>query len=112
MIGAKFVTHPERTKLSYTDYNQEHPIMKDVKEFSLFEEPYQFEFDAFTEKTILFHYVYEGKKYSAAWAHNYGLGRVVYLSPGHDKGVFQCEEYRRIISNSLTWLTNLSVKSN
>lgn len=105
MIGAKFTGHPARTTLEYAEFNREHPIMSGITEFSLFEEPYQFEFDAFTNKTTLFYYEYEGNKYPAAWAHTYGKGKVVYLSPGHDNSIFECSEYRNIIKNSVYWLT-------
>jgi type 1 glutamine amidotransferase len=104
MIGAKFMGHPERTNLRYTDFNQEHPIMNGITEFSLYEEPYQFEFDPFVEKTVLFYYTYEDTQYTAAWAHNYGKGNIVYLSPGHDSSIFECTEFRKIIRNSVNWL--------
>jgi uncharacterized protein len=106
MIGAKFTRHPERTTLAYVDFNCEHPITKGINEFSLYEEPYQFEVDPFAEKTELFSYVYEGNKYPAAWVHNYGKGKVVYLSPGHDSAIFDCAEYRNIIKNSVSWLNS------
>ncbi len=104
LLGAKFLNHPERCNLTYTDFNQEHPIMKGTASFELFEEPYQFEFDPFTEKEILFYYTYENKKIPAAWAHEYGKGRVVYLSPGHEAIIFGDESYSRIIKNSASWL--------
>jgi type 1 glutamine amidotransferase len=104
LMGAKFLNHPERCNLSYTDFNKDHPIMEEVTPFELFEEPYQFEFDPFTEKEILFYYHFDNRKIPAAWTQEYGNGRVVYLSPGHDTTIFHHESYRRIIQNSATWL--------
>lgn len=105
IMGAKFISHPERTVMKYTDFLNEHPIMEGVSEFELLEEPYQFEYDYFSEKTILFYYVYAGIKYAAAWSMTYGLGRIIYLSPGHDMIIFQDENYQKIIKNSMKWLT-------
>ena len=104
MVGAKFTGHPDARMIEFRITSEEHPVMTGVDVFSLHEEPYQFEFDAFLEKTVLFDYVIDGKNIPAGWAVQFGKGRVVYLMPGHSVDVFENETYARIIKNSAAWL--------
>jgi type 1 glutamine amidotransferase len=80
--------------------------MASIGEFDMQEEPYQFIFDQFTEKTILLEYHFEDKVLPAAWAHQFGMGKVVYLMPGHNLEVFKNDVYRRIILQSAQWLVS------
>lgn len=104
MIGAKFIQHPPCRKLTFQVAASDHPIMKGIPGFELEEEPYQFVFDNFTDKTILLEYKYEDAVYPAAWAQEFGEGRIVYLMPGHDTKPFKDSTYRKIISNSEKWI--------
>ncbi|MCL6590384.1 MAG: ThuA domain-containing protein [Firmicutes bacterium] len=109
LIGARFTGHPPFQTLEYATSTSaaDHPIMRGVSGFSAPDEPYQFEMDPFTEKEILFEYSLAGTKYPAAWAHNFGLGRVVYLMPGHDVNPFLNPTYREIIKRSGLWALKL-----
>jgi type 1 glutamine amidotransferase len=103
LMGAKFTGHPAYQKLDYRVTCPDHPIMEGIEPFSAEDEPYQFEFDPFTEKKVLLEYELDGQKWPAAWAHAYGLGRVVYLMPGHRVTVFQESMFRKLIVNSSLW---------
>ncbi|MCX7710592.1 MAG: ThuA domain-containing protein [Clostridia bacterium] len=103
MIGAKFTGHPPMTSLNFRNEAPQHPIMIDVEAFEIVEEPYRFEFDNFTEKTILLAYEYEGVSYPAGWTHEFGEGRIVYLAPGHQVSSFKSPEYRKVILKSGLW---------
>ena len=103
LAGARFKSHPEMKMLSYYAVPSGHMIMEGIEGFSLMEEPYQFEFDAFCEKTMLLEYESEGKRWPAAWALNYGLGRVVYLSPGHSVDSFLDPMIKKMILKSAQW---------
>jgi type 1 glutamine amidotransferase len=106
MMGAKFTGHPPFQELRFEIAPAaEHEILDGFEPFTVEDEPYQFEFDPFTEKMVLFEYSYENKRWPAAWVHEYGLGRIVYLMPGHTVAAFQNPIYRRIIQNSVKWLT-------
>jgi uncharacterized protein len=106
MMGAKFTGHPPFQKLTFEIFPAaDHEILNGFEPFSVEDEPYQFEFDPFTEKTILFEYSYENQRWPAAWAHEYGLGRIVYLMPGHTVASFQDPVYQKIIRNSAKWLS-------
>ncbi|WP_248924487.1 ThuA domain-containing protein [Paenibacillus hamazuiensis] len=103
MIGAKFVTHPPFQRLSYYPAAEGHPLLEGVAPFTVDEEPYVFDFDPFTRKKVFLEYEFEGNRYPAGWEHTYGLGRVVYLQPGHRASSFGPEAYRRLVLNGARW---------
>lgn len=107
LIGARFTGHPAYQKLDFRLSAPEHVIMQNIPTFTIEDEPYQFDFDPFTEMTVLFEYEFEERHYPAAWAIEYGLGRVVYLMPGHNASSFSSEAYRKIIENSCLWCTKI-----
>lgn len=110
VIGAKFVAHPPIHSLRFYRAAEEHPILHGVDDFTLDEEPYQFEFDPHTPRNVLLEYEYDGKRWPSAWEHAYGLGKVVYLHPGHTAESLKPEPIRRFIANSVRWLTHASEK--
>lgn len=81
--------------------------MEGIESFDIMEEPYQFDIDNLIETTLLLEYESEGKKWPAAWAHGYGLGRVVYLSPGHQLASFTVPMYRKLIRRSALWAAGM-----
>lgn len=101
MIGGRFLTHPEQESVTF--WPKEHELTKDCREFTLQEEPYQFELEE-DQKEIFLTYTYRGAEYPAGWRKNFGLGKVVYLTPGHTAEKFACEEYIRLIKNCMGWL--------
>ncbi|RED64895.1 ThuA domain-containing protein [Cohnella lupini] len=103
MIGAKFVSHPDFTTLPISIRQPNHRIMDRVEPFAVDDEPYRFEFDPFVQKTILAEYDHDGEKWPAAWTHEFGLGRIVYLMPGHQLSAFKVEAYRKLILNAGLW---------
>jgi type 1 glutamine amidotransferase len=104
MIGAKFAGHPPYQPLVYrAAAATAHPVMADFHDFELDEEPYMFEFDPFTPRTVFLEFEFEGKRHPAAWSHSYGLGRVLYLQPGHHAPSFKPEAYRSLIRRCALW---------
>lgn len=103
MIGAKFTGHPPYREIHVEVAAPEHPIMKGVSSFVIQDEPYQYDLLPYTDKTILMEYEHEGAKVPAGWSQEYGLGRVVYLMPGHDAGPFSVPDYRNVIQQSVRW---------
>ncbi|TDF93568.1 ThuA domain-containing protein [Paenibacillus piri] len=103
LAGAKFTGHPPYGPLEFHPAAADHDIMKGIGAFSMDEEPYRFDFDPMTEKTVLLEYSHEGARWPAAWAHEYGLGRVVYLMPGHHVQSFLHPEYRKLILQGGQW---------
>ena len=103
MIGGKFTEHPPYQTLNYYRTQPDHPLLEGVADFTIDEEPYQYEFDPYTKRNVFMEYEYEGNRFPAAWEHTYGLGKVVYLQPGHHAASFLPPAYRRLIANSARW---------
>jgi type 1 glutamine amidotransferase len=104
LIGARFTGHPPMQQLIFKVSVPDHPVMTGVEKFEMKEEPYQFDFDPFSDRTTLLEYEYQEKLWPAAWAHHYGMGKVVFLMPGHELQAFQNESYRQIMRQSAQWL--------
>lgn len=103
ILGGKFTEHPPYQKLCYTVKETQHPITEGIQEFALEEELYMFDFDKFSELTVLMECTNSLLCAPAAWIKQYGLGRVVYLAPGHDIHSFQNTNYQEIILRSALW---------
>lgn len=108
IIGAKFTGHPAYGSLDF-EVNRElkHPILDEVTGFTMDEEPYRFDIDSFASIDILLTYRHEGQSWPAAWTRSYGLGRVLFLMPGHHAPSFKHEEYRRWIAESAKWAAGM-----
>jgi hypothetical protein len=107
LLGGKFKMHPDQKVLTYKPLSTSHVILEGIGSFSIMEEPYQFDLDNLIETTPLMEYESEGRQWPAAWAHTYGLGRVAYLSPGHQAASFSDPMYRKLILRSALWAAGL-----
>lgn len=105
LIGGRFTGHTSYEPMNFKVL--EHDITEGLEDFELDEEPYRFEFDPFTEKTILLQYESEGEWLPAAWCHSYGLGRVVFLMPGHHEPSFRHPALRKLILQAATWAARI-----
>ncbi len=103
LAAGKFTGHPEQKMLTYAPTSSSHVLLDGIGSFTVKEEPYQFILDNLAQITILLEYESEGRQWPAAWAHSYGCGRVVYLSPGHNIETFLDPMYRRLIHRSGLW---------
>lgn len=107
MLGAHFTHHPDYTALHMTIPAREHPIMQGINDFVIEDEPYYFEQLPYFESTILAEYPHGGGMRQAAWCHEFGQGRVVYLMPGHHLPSFSVEPFRRMIRRGGLWAAGL-----
>ncbi|WP_334075252.1 MULTISPECIES: ThuA domain-containing protein [Paenibacillus] len=104
MIGARFTGHPPYRELEFKVASPSHPVMEGIIPFTMEEEPYRFEFDPFSDHEILLTYRDdEGGDWPAAWARRFGLGRIVFLMPGHHLASFQHSGYGKLIRNAADW---------
>lgn len=109
LVGGKFTGHPPYQKLDFQVACPEHYIMQGIGDFTMEEEPYRFEMDSFVERQVLLQYPFGDDLFPAAWAHEYGMGRVVYLAPGHNKNSFLNAAYGEIIVRSARWASRREV---
>jgi type 1 glutamine amidotransferase len=106
LIGAKFTGHPPYAPLAFHITDVDHEIVRGIEDFTMEEEPYRFETDPFTETTVLLEYAHDGARRPAAWAHEFGLGRVAYLMPGHHIYSLKHPMYRKLIVQSGLWASS------
>ncbi|MFF2888694.1 ThuA domain-containing protein [Paenibacillus sp. NPDC057967] len=109
LIGARFTGHPPYQPLTYLLAQENHPLLDGVQPFTVDEEPYMFEFGTFSPRQVFLEYEFEGSRYPAGWEHRYGLGRLVYLQPGHCAPSFLPDSYRQLILNSIRWVADRSL---
>ncbi|QUL55519.1 ThuA domain-containing protein [Paenibacillus tritici] len=107
MLGARFTHHPAYTALHMSVAAPEHPVMQGVSDFVIEDEPYYFEQHPYFETTVLLEYPHDGAMRQAAWCHEFGAGRVVYLMPGHHLPSFSSEPLRRMIRRGGLWAAGL-----
>ncbi len=100
LIGGRFLGHPQQRMLTYT-VKDVHPISKNLPEFSIDEEPYQFELDNLVKPVMLLTYKLEDKDCPAAWVRSFGKGKVVFLSMGHSYKSFASEGFCELIRRSV-----------
>ncbi|UQZ37536.1 ThuA domain-containing protein [Paenibacillus sp. PK3_47] len=107
MLGGYFTHHPAYTALQMKIPAREHPIMQGMEEFVIEDEPYYFDMQPHFKTTVLAEYLHDGAMRPAAWCHEFGLGRVVYLMPGHHLPSFSVEPFRQMIRRGGLWAAGL-----
>ncbi|OKP99950.1 ThuA domain-containing protein [Paenibacillus sp. P46E] len=107
MLGAHFTHHPAYTELHMAVPATGHPIMQGITDFVIEDEPYYFDMQPYFETTVLAEYFHEGAHHAAAWCHEFGMGRVVYLMPGHHLPSFSVEPFRQMITKGGLWAAGL-----
>ena len=106
LIGARFNKHPDMCDLGFL-YDKHHPLCKDLRNFILKEEPYQFIFDKAVNRDVFLRYSYEDHLYDAGWVTSIGDGTIVYIHPGHELGVFKHSDVKRLIQSCIGFLREL-----
>lgn len=107
MQGGCFTGHPDACDLTYTPTEIKHQILDGIQPFTIFEEPYRLTMSNLSEHEVLLTYSHNGQDWPAAWVLPYGMGRVVYLSIGHQVKSFDNEIFSKLIVNSVRWLCNV-----
>ncbi|MBO5487685.1 MAG: ThuA domain-containing protein [Eubacterium sp.] len=103
MMGGKFLTHPTMEEITFKV--KPHCITEGCGNFTLPEEPYQFELVE-DDKEVFLEYIYRDKAYVAGWSKVVGKGRLVFLTPGHTPEIFDTPEYITLIQKSMEWCLN------
>ncbi|HEY2494585.1 MAG TPA: ThuA domain-containing protein [Paenibacillus sp.] len=103
LMGAKFNGHPPYQRLSFRVSGEGHDITEGIESFDMEEEPFQYQFDTFTEKHILLEYKLGDSWHPAAWTQAYGLGRVAFLMPGHHEPSFMHPMIGQLILQAAQW---------
>lgn len=107
LVGCEFMSHPDQCPVECSViHGINEQITNGVNAFTEKDEHYVIDITATDINVFL-----EGKSehgiITAGYTRLQGNGRVVVLTPGHNLSVWQNEEYRKIIRNSLYWCTGL-----
>lgn len=91
--------------------NKKHPITRDVDDFVVTDEQHFMAYDKDPDHVLAEsvnddgHTFKElGSRCQAAWAYDYGKGRVTYLAPGHTVPALWNPEYEKMQHNAVRWL--------
>jgi len=113
--GAVYTGHPVIRPFKVKIVSPDHPITKGVRDFVVTDEQHFMTYDK-DPKYVLARSVNEdGLEYTdmagrrsntaeAAWAYDYGKGRVCFLGPGHMITVLWNPEYEKMQKNAARWL--------
>jgi len=107
MVGARFKMHPPYCRIDYVNLKPEHAIMQGIESFSLEDELYQLHFDHLTKRTVLLGQMRSGIAMPAAWISEFGLGRVIYIVPGHNRETFRNLQIRQLVRQSARWAVRM-----
>nr|WP_299074379.1 ThuA domain-containing protein [uncultured Allomuricauda sp.] len=109
VLGAVFNGHPPIHRFPVEITEQDHPIIKNIGAFEIYDEMYFFKQQQ-EESTVLIEAEHEGKKTAVAWARRYGKGKVFYTSLGHGVGAATNRYFQQLVLNALEWLVDKTPK--
>ena len=102
LLGGHFITHPEQAEFAVRIADEDHPLTSGVEDFTVFDEPYQVEYDEDIHVLARMEHP-DLNEYPVAWTKPYGGGRVCYLSLGHAEDAFENDAFRTLLRNGIEW---------
>lgn len=105
MVGTYFVQHPDRCEIRMT-IEAEHPVTKDVPDFTYRDEHYQLAQVADDLQILATSHSVTGGDQIGAFVRELGAGRLCVLAPGHILQTFRNPAYQKMISNAIHWCAN------
>lgn len=109
-IGGGTRSHPPLGEFEVYVVDENHPLMEGVpSRFTITDELYRFQRDQDAADMHVLAMGVEaetGDKYPVAWTVEYGDGRVVNITLGHDGDAHQHEAYISMLQNSIEWLSD------
>jgi type 1 glutamine amidotransferase len=116
VLKATYMGHPEVRPYKLEIIQSGHPVVDGASDFTVSDEQ---QYMAYTgeDSSVFLRAINEngygfdcwgtcneGPESNAGWAHEYGDGRVVYMSPGHTLESLVHEEYAKMQRNAVAWL--------
>ena len=115
VMGGVPIGHPPLRPFKVKVVNREHPITQGVQDFMVTDEQHFPIYDKDPKYVLLesenidgLTYEKHGNKATNAWAYDYGKGRVVWTSVGHNMLALLHPEYVKIQKNAIRWLLRTS----
>jgi uncharacterized protein len=95
--------------MDVTVKDRRHPVTAGMRNFRLLDEGYS-NISVIDGITPLLGTDHPDASEIIAWAHRYNNSKVVYILPGHDEKAWSDQNYRRILTNAITWTGNKLIK--
>ena len=95
--------------MDVTISDRRHPVTAGMKDFRILDEGYS-NIGVIDEITPLLTTDHPDCSEIIAWAHRYNNSKVVYILPGHDDKSWSNENFRRLLTNAITWSGNKLIK--
>ncbi|MFX1568646.1 MAG: ThuA domain-containing protein [Promethearchaeota archaeon] len=108
MIGGRFIKHKKKTNIDIKIIDKEHPITKNLGNFTFYDEPYRHDFSMKGDMKVLAEAYYYDEEdpdpEPIIWVKTYGEGRVAFCALGHQTKSLKNEIYCTIIKNLVSWV--------
>jgi uncharacterized protein len=106
LVGGKFAHHQGKD-FTTSVIKPDHPAMKDVKEFTAWDETYVHS-EQGEDRNILMVRKPEGNDNISepepwTWTREQGKGRVFYTASGHDQRVWKLSEFHQLLKSGILW---------
>lgn len=105
LLGGRFVEHPPQLDIVVEIADPAHPITGPLSSFTVFDELYTLDDDP-TQDHLLARSPSHGLQ-PVAWTRDEGLGRVFYLSIGHNAETYANPISRRLLQRGAQWAVGL-----
>jgi type 1 glutamine amidotransferase len=102
LIGGRFTHHPRYAEFEVKIVDADHPISKDVTDFSVSDELYILDRTP-RDARILATATWEGAEQPLVYVKPYGQGTVVYNALGHDSAAWEHPAFRALVTQGLAW---------
>lgn len=120
LIGGKYVEPPKTEPLPASELStykhdvwvdvripdKNHPVTRGMKDFRIFDEVYG-NYRVGAKVVPLLVTSHPESTPVIGWENRYKNSRIIYLQPGHDKNAYADENYRRLILQSINYLSEI-----
>jgi type 1 glutamine amidotransferase len=83
--------------------NEDHPITRDLKDFTILDEGYG-NIEVRDDVTVILKADHPDCAEKVGWVNNYRNSKIVYLMQGHDKHAYQNESFRKLLENAVLFV--------
>lgn len=108
MLGGKFIGHKKIGIFDISIVDKDHPITKDLEDFSFDDEPYRHDFSIGGSIHILaeanYHDNSDPKLEPIIWIKKFGEGKVFFCALGHRTRSLNLDIFRNIIKRAVKWV--------
>lgn len=101
--GPSTYKHDQDFLIQMVDKN--HPVTSGVDDFQIHDETY-LNYRVLPNATPLLRTGYRESGELLGWTHTYKNSKVVYLMPGHDKNAFENPSFKKLVENSIYFISS------